>query len=129
MTGFLPNNGWKGVPYALPPQRNSKPFHRRLDAATAMLPPAQCRDNRAKLDNLRRLIGAEREYREMSAELDRLNDQGPAVAGGDLIHKTSRLAGSGGGAGAGQRAENRRRGARWPTARRPSAMSMAARGG
>ena len=90
MTGFLPNNGWKGVPYALPPQRNSSHSIDDSMRRNRVLPPAQCRDNRAKLDNLRRLIaGAEREYREMSAELDRLNDQGRLWLVVDLIHKTS----------------------------------------
>ena len=90
MTGFLPNNGWKGVPYALPPQRNSSHSIDDSMRRNRVLPPGQCRDNRAKLDNLRRLIaGAEREYREMSAELDRLNDQGRLWLVVDLIHKTS----------------------------------------
>lgn len=90
MTSFLQNNGWKGVPYALPRQRKST--HSIDDAMrrNRVVPPAQCRDNRAKLTNLRHLIaGAEREYRVMSAELDRLNDDGRLWLVVDIIHKTS----------------------------------------
>lgn len=90
MTGFLPNNGWKGVPYRLPEQRKTK--HSIDDAMrrNRIVPPSQCRDNRAKLNNLRHLIAAtEREYREMSAELDRLNDEGRVWLVVDFIHKTS----------------------------------------
>ena len=90
MTGFLPNNGWKGVPYALPPQRNSSHSIDDSMRRNRVLPPGQCRDNRAKLANLRHLIAAtDREYREMSAELDRLNDEGRIWLVIDLIHKTS----------------------------------------
>ena len=91
MTSFLPNNtGWKGVPYALPHPR--KTVHSIDDAMrrNRVLPPAQCRDNRAKLANLRHLIAAaDREYREMSAELDRLNDIGRIWLVVELVHKTS----------------------------------------
>ena len=92
MTSFLPNNGWKGVPYAYTPQRQRKTAHSIDDAMrrNRVLPPGQCRDNRAKLANLRHLIaGVEREYRDMSAELDRLNDEGRIWLVIDLIHKTS----------------------------------------
>ena len=92
MTSFLPNNGWKGVPYAYTPPRQRKSTH-SIDNAmrrNRVLPPGQCRDNRAKLANLRHLIAAaEREYRDMSAELDRLNDDGRIWLVVDLIHKTS----------------------------------------
>ena len=90
MTGYQQNNGWQGIPYKLPRQR--KTVHSTDDAMrrNRILPPAQCRDNRTKLANLRRLIaGADREYREMSAELDRLNDQGRIWLVVDIIHKTS----------------------------------------
>lgn len=90
MTGYQQNNGWQGIPYKLPRQRKS--VHSIDDAMrrNRILPPVQCRDNRTKLANLRRLIaGAEREYREMSAELDRLNDQGRIWLVVDIIHKTS----------------------------------------
>lgn len=92
MTSFLPNSGWKGVPYAYPAPRERKTTHSIDDAMrrNRVLPPAQCRDNRAKLANLRRLIaGAEREYREMSAELDRLNDEGRKWLVVNIIHKTA----------------------------------------
>ena len=58
MTSFLPNNGWKGVPYAYTPQRQRKTAHSIDDAMrrNRVLPPGQCRDNRAKLANLRHLI-------------------------------------------------------------------------
>ncbi|WP_374424130.1 hypothetical protein [Paracoccus sp. (in: a-proteobacteria)] len=90
MTGYQQNNGWQGIPYKLPRQR--KTVHSIDDAMrrNRVVPPAQCRDNRAKLANLRHLIaGADREYREMSAELDRLNDEGRIWLVVDIIHKTS----------------------------------------
>lgn len=88
MTGFLPNT-------RKAPQHSPVPRKSVLSPADALrrarvLAPAQCRDNRAKLDNLRRLIAAaEREYREMTLELDRLNDEGRAWLVIDLIHKTA----------------------------------------
>lgn len=55
-----------------------------------ILPPAQCKDNRARLANLQALIAAaEKEYRTVSAELDRLDNQGRVFLLTDLIHKTS----------------------------------------
>ncbi len=92
MTSLLPNSGWNGVRYAYSPPRQRKTTHSTDDAMrrNRVLPPAQCRDNRAKLANLRHLIAAtDREYREMSAELDRLNDEGRIWLVVDLIHKTS----------------------------------------
>lgn len=104
MTGFLPNNGWKGVPYPVPSQQNTwkgvpyrapQPQKRSYSVDDAMrrnriLPTGQCRDNLSKLANLRRLIAAaEREYRETAAELDRLNSEGRVWLVVDIIHKTS----------------------------------------
>ncbi|MBK4214952.1 hypothetical protein JJJ17_03320 [Paracoccus caeni] len=55
-----------------------------------ILTPTQCRDNRAKLQNLRNLISStEREYRTMIADLDKLDREGRVWLVVDLIHKTS----------------------------------------
>ena len=55
-----------------------------------ILTPQQCTDNRAKLANIRNLAAAaDREYRTMLAELDRLDRDGRGWLVVDLIHKTS----------------------------------------
>lgn len=55
-----------------------------------ILTPMQCRDNRAKLQNLQNLItSTEREYRTMIADLDKLDREGRVWLVVDLIHKTS----------------------------------------
>lgn len=88
MTGFPPGNRQQG------PQRDVG-RKTSLSASDALrrhrvMAPAQCRDNRAKLANLRALIaGAEREYRMMTAELNRLDDEGRVWLVIDLIHKTA----------------------------------------
>lgn len=88
MTAFLPNN--RQAPQHCPAPRKSVLSPADALRRARVLPPAQCRDNRAKLDNLRRLIAAaEREYREMSLELDRLNNEGRVWLVVDLIHKTA----------------------------------------
>lgn len=90
MTGFLPNHGWRGVPYAAPQRQGSRYSVDDAMRRNRILPAAQCRDNRSKLTNLRRLIAAaEREYREMSARMERQNDEGRIWLIVDIIHKTS----------------------------------------
>lgn len=77
------------------PRHSPVPRKTVLSVSDAMrrnriMPPQQCVDNRAKLDNLRRLIAAaDREYRETIAELDRLNNEGRVWLVIDLIHKTA----------------------------------------
>ncbi|WP_199260012.1 hypothetical protein [Paracoccus binzhouensis] len=88
MTGFLPNN--RQNPQHSPVARKTILSPGDAMRRNRVLPPAQCRDNRAKLANLRNLIAAaEREYREMTLELDRLNDEGRVWLVIDLIHKTA----------------------------------------
>lgn len=86
MTGFLPNN----APRAAPATRKMTFSEDSAMRRNRILPPAQCQDNRAKLTNLRHLISAtDREYREMTQELDRLNNEGRVWLVVDLIHKTA----------------------------------------
>lgn len=55
-----------------------------------VLAPEVCRDNRSKLENLRRLMMAtEVEYRNSIRDLDRLNNEGRVWLVVDLVHKTS----------------------------------------
>lgn len=55
-----------------------------------VLTPQQCLDTRAKLQNIRNLASAaDREYRTMLNELDRLDREGRGWLVVDLIHKTS----------------------------------------
>ncbi|PRH88224.1 hypothetical protein C5L14_10135 [Labrys okinawensis] len=81
MTGLLPNTATNPQPGTIA---------RPTIVSNRVQPPAQCSDNRAKLANLRNLIAAaEREYREMTIELDRLDDEGRIWLVVDLIHKTA----------------------------------------
>lgn len=52
--------------------------------------PQQCIDDRAKIENIHRLIAAtEQEYREAIAEIDRLDNEGRVWLVVDFIHKTA----------------------------------------
>ncbi|CAM3186446.1 hypothetical protein SAMN04488021_12043 [Paracoccus aminovorans] len=88
MTGFLPND--RRAPQHCPAPRKTVLSPGDAMRRNRVLPPAQCRDNRAKLANLRNLIAAaEREYRQTTLELDRLNEEGRVWLVVDLIHKTA----------------------------------------